>query len=251
MLKPFCFKGIERNPFWGEVVAMYQPKVDTRNRLVSGYEALARFKGANGILTYPEPRVSLLSANEHMDLFVVMLFQTLNALTLTGSNNRLLDFSINVPPKIVHERYFNEIVLSIPAEKRKHIKFELLEHHINDFDLLYKSMHKLNKNGFGFCLDDFGSENYPINVIELPGIETLKFDKLMLPRGTPEESSGANNKLRLWATWAHKNGKSTVMEQVETEVEFQRVAGVVRYVQGYFTGKPQLLFQQESIRYEF
>ena len=99
------------------------------------------------------------------------------------------------------------------------------------------AMEKLQKAGFRFALDDFGSGYSALSYINRLPVDVLKIDRSFAMRAV--SNSGDEKMLRTMVALAHDLGMLVVIEGVETaeQVNLVRTMGPVR-MQGYFFAHP-------------
>ena len=138
-----------------------QPVVDARSKKLTGAEALARIRDANGQIIPPSHFIPIAEKNGRINILGMQMFEKA-CLFLHKNDIETMGLSwinVNLSPIQFLRRDLCESLTSIlnkydiPAEK---IHLEITEESIIDYDLLKKQMEYMKKAGFCFALDDYG-----------------------------------------------------------------------------------------------
>ena len=138
-----------------------QPVVDARTKKLTGAEALARIRYANGQIIPPSMFIPIAEKNGRINILGIQMFE--KACRFIRENNiesmGLSWINVNLSPIQFLRRDLCESFTAIlkkydiPAEK---IHLEITEESMIDYDLLQKQMEYMKKTGFCFALDDYG-----------------------------------------------------------------------------------------------
>ena len=122
------------------------------------------------------------------------------------------------------------------------VQIEIIERSFMDNNTLKEITERLHKEGFSVAMDDFGSGESSLTMLDKVPVDVLKFDRAFLISSTDEDGS-INEKSAKFITSLLELGRSlnkeTVFEGVETESQrdFLKQA-LCDQVQGYFYSKP-------------
>ena len=226
----------------GELELHYQPKVAAADGVVTGLEALVRWR---------HPERGTLSPG----LFVPLaeetgLIEPLGAWVLTDACRQIGRWRAGgiVPPRVAVNlspsqlrhgtvaRRLTELVrsLAIPAEL---IELELTESVLLDDDpRVHRELEDLIRLGVTIALDDFGTGYSSLSYLHRLQLHTLKIDRsLVASFGDGKAETICSHVVRL----AHDLGMVVVAEGIETEthVEIARKVGFDE-LQGYWFARP-------------
>jgi diguanylate cyclase (GGDEF)-like protein len=221
-------------------------KADTGARK---FEVLLRYKNADGIIDINSrflQTAELFYVSREIDFYVVQQFcryfaqkptDAVYALNLSGSTMRYSPF-IGILAK-EFERF---------GVNPKQVCFEITENVVDrDYKLAIDFMNLL-KNTLGclLSLDDIGVGSS--NLANLPkfNVDFLKIDGSFIKHFLDDPYSELV--VNFVASAAKLYGRKTIAEFVENGRQLDRLAGLgVDYAQGYFTGKPVLLFDPKLV----
>lgn len=227
-----------------EFVVYMQPKVNLKNNIIDGAEALVRWKKADGTIIYPNDFIPVFEKNKTITLLDYYVYAEV-CKYLAGRlerNEKAVCISVNVSR--VHLFSIKPMVGYIKGLLKKHnipphlLEFELTEtvftDKVEDTIFLMKELRKL---GVKVSMDDFGSGYSSLNVLTKLPLDVLKLDKEFLKDFT--EDSEEKIIIPSIIDMARKLKLSVVCEGVETmeQVQFLKDVGC-DYAQGYFYSKP-------------
>lgn len=230
-----------------EFFVMYQPKILLTNEKIVGAEALVRWKTADGKFYTPDKFIPLFEQNgfiKKLDYYVYdKVFQFIENQLKNGGH--AVPVSVNMSRNHSKpERFVNDFVqifskYSIPPAM---VQIEIIERSFMDNNTLKEITERLHKEGFSVAMDDFGSGESSLTMLDKVPVDVLKFDRAFLISSTDEDGS-INEKSAKFITSLLELGRSlnkeTVFEGVETESQrdFLKQA-LCDQVQGYFYSKP-------------
>ena len=237
----------------GEFYVMYQPKIGLHDDRIKGAEALVRWNSSN-------PKLGNLSPGDFVPVFerngfivkldcevYEMVFKFLRAQIDAG--NPVVPISVNMsrnhsnPDRFVKEFVRRFSKYDIPPEL---IEIEILERAATEGDSynLIRVTEKLHQHGFTVAMDDFGSGQSSLNMLNEVPIDVLKFDQNFLRR---DESKQSHQKMITTLIDLGKQlNKRTLFEGVETAEQRDMLKSLdCDQVQGYFYSKP--LFEKDFV----
>ncbi|MCR5612770.1 GGDEF domain-containing protein [Treponema sp.] len=234
-------KALER----GEFYCVFQPKINLSDDKVKGAEALVRWNSSNQKLGFLSPAdfIPLFERNG----FIVKLdfeiyeqvFKFLREQLDLG--NPVVPISVNMSRNHTNsEKFVKEFVrrfskYNLPPEL---IEVEILERSSDaeSFDLIQVTK-KLHSHGFSVAMDDFGSGQSSLNMLNEVPVDVLKFDQNFLRK---EDSKKVSSKMIMTLLrLGHQLNKKTLFEGVETKEERDMLKKLrCDQVQGYFYSKP-------------
>ena len=233
----------ERALAHGEFFVMYQPKIDLITDKIIGAEALVRWQSSALGYLGPDKFIPLFESNgfiKKLDFEVYeMVFKFIKK--QLDANEPCIPISINMSRSHVSAAAFiNEFMerfekYNIPPA---YVEIELLERSVaNEKPILQEITNELHKRGFSVAMDDFGSGESSLNMLNSIPIDTLKFDQAFLRNNDNDVKSQTfiTSLIRM----AQNMKKKTVFEGVETEEQRDFLKSIdCDCVQGYFYSKP-------------
>ena len=228
----------------GQFQLYLQPKCSAIDGRVVGAEALSRWVRPEEGMLAPDLYIPLFEKNG----FIVRLDEYIWEQTCKLMRHWLdngyepLPVSVNVSRIHVYNQKFSDKILAL-AEKYR------LPHHLLEFELtesafvdnvgsLSENMSKLQKAGFRFLLDDFGSGYSSLNMLWEVPVSAIKLDRGFFGRtaGSKQGRTVISSTIAL----ARKLGLDVIPEGVETagQLAFLREAGC-KVVQGFYFAPPQ------------
>lgn len=219
-----------------------QPKVDARQGVVRGAEALARWQHPDrGLL----PPLTFIDAAEKsgliFDFGLKILRDACRAGNELASLGRPLPIAVNVSPhQVAHPDFLSRFLEVIDREG---LPPEMLEIELTETaammggERVSESLRALRRCGVRVAIDDFGTGFSNLAALSSLPLDTLKIDRSLV---TGADAGGKAAALLEIAVQLGRNfGLSTVAEGVETTAQYQRVGALgCDLIQGYFTGRP-------------
>ena len=227
----------------GEFFVMYQPKINLITDKIIGAEALVRWQSSEMGYLGPDKFIPLFESNgfiKKLDFAVYeMVFKFIKR--LLDANEHCVPISINMSRSHVSAASFiKEFMERFEKYKipPKYVEIELLERSVaGEKPILQEITNELHKRGFSVAMDDFGSGESSLNMLNSIPIDTLKFDQAFLRHNSDEIKSQTfiTSLMRM----AQNMKKKTVFEGVETEEQRDFLKSInCDCVQGYFYSKP-------------
>jgi diguanylate cyclase (GGDEF)-like protein/PAS domain S-box-containing protein len=230
-----------------EIDVDYQPIHRTKDRVLTGFEALVRWRrGALGIV---QPTEFVPVAEERGQIQLIGAFVLEHALAeLARWRARhpdvaeLLTMSVNLSPIQVRDPAHMETlarVIETSGVPPSRVKVEITESVFVDLTReIADSLEGLRRVGVQLVLDDFGTGYSSLNHLQALPFDGLKVDRAFVARALEDPRS--KNLVRSIASLARGLSMHTVAEGVENDAqrEFLEEAGY-DYLQGYLFGRPQ------------
>jgi EAL domain-containing protein (putative c-di-GMP-specific phosphodiesterase class I) len=222
-----------------QVAALLQPIVNLQNpKQILGFESLAR-PPRHLPLWNPETLFAYAARKEHLletDLFCLRAAFK-EACLLPG----LQKLFVNLRPRSVTHPLFTQKIIELSTEaglKPSQLVFELTEQQsILNLKTFLENLEHLRKLGYQIALDDFGT-----GFANLQWLYDLKPDYLKIAGIFCRDLEHDPTKqvlLRATTEIARKLGITTVLENIETESEFEAARKLgIDYGQGYYFMKP-------------
>ncbi len=235
-----------------ELIAYYQPKINSETGVISGAEALVRWKKSDGTIIYPDQFVPIIERSGQIiqvDYFMYQqVFQFISERIAEGKP--IVPISINVSrqhfKKLDIINYIKSLqrVYNIPA---KYVEFEITETVcMTDTVKALKFIHEFHEMGFKVSMDDFGSGYSSLYLLsELP-IDLIKMDKCFLQTQNLQKKERViiSNVINM----THQLDIQTLCEGVETpeQSEFLKAVGC-DIQQGFYFSRPVTREQLQEI----
>ncbi len=235
-----------------ELIAYYQPKINSETGIISGAEALVRWKKPDGTIIYPDQFVPIIERSGQIiqvDYFMYQqVFQFINERIAEGKS--IVPISINVSrqhfKKLDIINYVKSLqrVYNIPP---KYVEFEITETVcMTDTVKALNFIRTFHEMGFKVSMDDFGSGYSSLYLLsELP-IDIIKMDKCFLQTEQLKQKERViiSNVINM----THELDIQTLCEGVETpeQSEFLKSVGC-DIQQGFYFSRPVTREQLQEI----
>ena len=235
-----------------EFIVYFQPKIDLKNHIINGAEALIRWIKQDGSMVYPNEFIPVFEKNKTITQLDFFVYEEVCKYLAERIKNkeRLVYVSMNVSR--IHLKSISKLVDYISGLLEKYqvpphlLEFELTETVFTDtVDDTIELMSRLRELGVKVSMDDFGSGYSSLNVLTKLPLDVLKLDKEFLKDFETDD----DGKIIIPSIieMAKKLQLSVVCEGVETkqQVEFLRQVDC-DLVQGYYYSRPvpQKVFSQ-------
>lgn len=231
-----------------ELYCLYQPKLNLQNDTISEFEALARIKYNDKIIS-PSifiPLAEKINLIHRIDYKVIELNMKLVSELLRGYNQKhLLNIKIafNVSIKTFERSDFifeiNQLLKKYNLYG-KYFEIELTETiSIKDLNMFVKKIDEIEKLGITISLDDFTAGFSSFRILGLAPISKVKIDKSLLDNYSMTKGEVIYlNLIKL----INCLDLDIVAEGVETvsQLNFLKKQNI-KYAQGYLIGKPDLI----------
>ncbi|MEL4317544.1 EAL domain-containing protein [Leifsonia sp. YIM 134122] len=223
----------------GEILAHYQPQIDTVTGLVVAVEALCRWR-------HPElgsiaPDVFVPIAEETGSIHSIGRFMIEDGCRLAADWQRAglpIEVAVNVSATQLAPGFFGHLDEFHAREGigPGRLTIEITESQmITDVEAAVRDLAKVRALGVGISVDDFGTGHSTVEqVINLPVTE-LKIDQAIVQ----EEGEAGQRAMNAIVDLVHRRGLRVVAEGVETEQQMERVRRLhCDRVQGYLIAPP-------------
>jgi len=214
----------------------YQPIYDTRTQKVVKFEALLRYRTADGTPIAPRTFMSIAKR--------VRMYTAIIQTVLSDAIGVIARWGVNVSINISYEdmsnpetlRFIHETLSRHPEEAAR-IDFEILESEIiDDYDPVKEFIDRIRQYGCGIGVDDFGSGYSNFSHLEELEVDFIKIDGSLI-QGIAEKE---RHRLIVESIheFAKKLGISTVAEMVSDAAIYAVVKELgIDHTQGWYFAK--------------
>jgi diguanylate cyclase (GGDEF)-like protein len=222
----------------GQLEMHYQPIVNLKNRAISGFEALARWK--HPVQGWISPAKFISVAEDCGLIFALGEWALAEACRAAAKWPSHLKISVNVSPLQLTGSDLPAAILRIVEETGIHPSRLALEFtegiFLKDSDQLQGTLAKLKALGIQIALDDFGTGYSSLSYLRRFPFDSLKIDRSFV---TSLGESTSNSIVQAVLLIATTLGIRTVAEGIEepSQLQMLKLLGCDE-VQGYLLGKP-------------
>ena len=227
-------RAFDRNEF----VLFYQPQINIASGIVTGVEALSRWRHPELGLVFPDNFISRIETLGLMDRFCwITAERALNEVKqFSAPNGYIPRLAINVSVSSLRDLKFPDIFMNLarkydfPAER---IVLEITESGLMEFSLALDVLTRLRMRNFQLSIDDFGTGYSMMKQLQnVPAIE-LKIDKTFVQNMHANHSDLVM--VEKIIEMGHELEMEVIAEGVETEDQFRLLSEKgCDGVQGYF-----------------
>lgn len=221
----------------------YQPQVDIRTGLISGFEALIRWNSP--VLGFVSP-LSFIKIAEDSRLIIYIgewVLRESCAFMKSIQERMGIPYKISVNISIIQllQDDFIEMVQDSLVEsglKPSCLELEITESiFMESFESIVNKLHFLKSKGIRIALDDFGTGYSSLSYLQQLPISTLKMDKTFID--SLSEKAYSHSFVQTIIQLGHNMGLEVVAEGVEevSQLEFLKHSGCDK-VQGYLVSRP-------------
>jgi diguanylate cyclase (GGDEF)-like protein len=225
---------------------LYQPQLDARTRTVRRFEALARWRTADGTVLRPGHFVPAAERSgmihEITRLVVLRALEAVVAIDAAGGGD--VGLSLNLSAIDLEQPELFEQLTGLIAEHRvapSRIEFEITEGVLlRSSPTVMENIRRLGNAGCRFALDDFGTGFSSLSYLRQFPINTIKIDKSFVDGlGSDREDEEL---ARVIIALGHTMSKLVVAEGVETktQADFLTAQGC-DLLQGFLFARPMPL----------
>lgn len=237
-----------------ELTLHYQPIIDLRTGRPSRYEALMRWRPANGAFCPPD---KFIPVAEELGLIIDLgewaLRTALRDLpTLTG-DDAAARVAVNVSPHQLRGGHFAPLALRLLQEagvSPQRLELEITESALlEDQADIADSLRLLSGNGVRLSIDDFGAGYSSLRYLQRFPFNTLKIDRSFI--SAAPQAPASRRLVETIIVMAQGMGLDVVAEGVETQEQlaFLRDGGC-DMAQGYYYSRPRPLEDFAADRYK-
>jgi diguanylate cyclase (GGDEF)-like protein len=223
-----------------EFELFYQPKVDIKSRVITGYEALLRWRHPDQGLIMPDRFIALA---EETGLIVPLGEWVLNRACLDAAlRPGPTKISVNLSPvQFTSSELVAAVVSALQASGLdvNRLELEITETALlRDTEATLTMLHRLRTLGISIALDDFGTGYSSLSYLQRFPFDRVKIDKSFVQSlGKRKESDAI---VRSVIALCRALDMETTAEGVETEEQCQILAAIrCNEAQGYLFGRPQ------------
>lgn len=228
----------------GELELWHQPKFDMRRRMVSGTEALVRWRHPTRGLIYPDLFIPMAEETGHIRALTEWAIRQAVAdqRTLAEAGHRI-DVAVNISGRILGEPDFIDFCREALADAVGRLCFEVTETAvIENPEVAMAMLDRIADMGVSISIDDFGA-----GLSSLAYLKQIRGHELKIDRSIVQDVTGSQRDaliVRSTIDLAHSLGLKVVAEGVETNACFSVLAGMgCDQAQGYLIARPQPLTQ--------
>lgn len=224
-----------------EFVLQYQPQYDARTRLLTGAEALVRWREADGRLVPPGEFLPVFEEDGLIERLDAYVFET-----VLLEQKKLIEQGVSVLPISVNlsrtSMYGPDIAARYAETARRFgilprlVPVEITETAAVSSVSIKPLAEAFHEEGFSLFMDDFGSGRSSLNSLNILPFSLIKIDKSLVDFiGNPQGNKVIESTIAL----AKDLGLTVVAEGVENETQllFLREKGC-DIIQGYYFSKP-------------
>ncbi len=222
-----------------EFEVFYQPQIDLRSGMVTGAEALVRWRHPQKSYISPDKFLPVAEVTGH--IVDIGAFVLRRACQEVQDWPEPIKIAVNVSPAQFTDENFLHVVRQALDDSRlpaSRLDLEITESlFIENNDIVVALMNRLRKRGIRFALDDFGTGYSSLSYIENFPIDKIKIDQSFVFGIAENPKSLAI--VRAISTLSQQLGLDTIVEGVETreQLDLLRTAGC-SIGQGYLFSKP-------------
>lgn len=226
-----------------EFTVFFQPKMDPFTGLITGAEALARWRKEDGTLINPADFIPLA---EETGLIVPLGEQVLDlACQMMHTLNRLgradLTISVNLSPLQFVQTNLIERILAILGKHgvaSSQLELEITETAMmTNLGKTVETLNQLVAAGIAISIDDFGTGYSSLSYLKRFPIQTLKIDRSFIRDLTSDHSDA--QLVETIILMAHNLGITVVAEGVESQEQLHWLKRCgCEHIQGYLFSKP-------------
>ena len=225
-----------------DIYLAYQPKLDLRTGLVSGAEALLRWRHPDRGFIPPDVFVALAEETGHIiPLTDWVLGQAIADQARMRQAGHSLPVSVNLSGRLMCDSEFVGRVLERISAASADIVLEVTETAvINNPEKALAIMREVTSAGVALSIDDYGAGLSNLSYLKLIPAAELKIDKAFV---LSLDSSRADALLvKSTIDLAHSLGMRVTAEGVESAAAMSMLASMgAEYAQGYHIARPQAL----------
>jgi diguanylate cyclase (GGDEF)-like protein/PAS domain S-box-containing protein len=226
-----------------EFCCAFQPKVDIHSHEVVGFEALMRWRDANGEINPPGEFIALAIELGLMNpITELVLREAIDSMDLLDATfGPGMSVSINIAAKQANDPIFmGHVVQTLKESKRAdRIMIELTEEaFVAKGTFQNQVLPLLRENGVRVSIDDFGTGYSSLSALADITADELKIDRSFVT--AIHERPRSQSVLRAIESLGRALGMTIIAEGVETfeELAYLQAATGIRQVQGFYFAKP-------------
>lgn len=224
----------------GVIEPYYQPFVELSTRKLAGFEALARWKTADGTFIPPSDFIPIAEDAGLIVELTEQLFRRACKDAMSWPADTILSF--NVSPTQLCDRLLGLRLLKIMGESGlpvQRLEIEITESAlIKDAVVAREVLEDLTKAGIRIALDDFGTGYSSLSQLSNYHFQKIKIDRSFVQ--TFEASEKQDKVVRAMIALGHGLGVQVTAEGIEEKSQLQYLQQLgCDLGQGYLLGRPQ------------
>lgn len=231
-----------------KIVNVYQPMVDLKENIITGFEALSRWKHPDKGMVSPFEFISLAEESDFIMPMGLKIFDSACQQLSIFQQQRVLSnpylpplfMSINVSPLQLSSEGFLNKIMTITGKYQinpSDIKIEITESLMVDYQQVKTWVDECSEFGFKLSLDDFGTGHSGFEHLLHLDFDTIKIDQIFVK--TIKSNPKSLIMLELIIKMAQQMKMSIVAEGIEDEYSANILKNMgVNYGQGYYFYKP-------------
>ncbi|TWA82714.1 EAL domain-containing protein (putative c-di-GMP-specific phosphodiesterase class I) [Azospirillum brasilense] len=227
----------------GELRLAFQPQADAQSGRLTGFEALSRWRLADGTVIPPDVFIPMAETSDAIHILGEWTVRRACETAAGWMQDGVADVpvAVNLSARQLEDPGFARTVLGILAETglpAANLKLELTETALFEHSESSREvLTQLRGAGVRLVLDDFGTGYSSLSLLRRVPVEALKIDKHFTQAMVQDRDAAAI--VRAIIDLAHALGMQAIAEGVETndELLFLRAYRCDR-IQGYLLAKP-------------
>ncbi|HUE92401.1 putative bifunctional diguanylate cyclase/phosphodiesterase [Pseudomonas sp.] len=167
----------------GHISVQLQPQIDLQTRRVTGVEALARWRKADGSMVPPLSFIPLAEATGYIlplgDLLMRLALQAAKELADAGYGDIRVAVNVSAPQLLQHD-FIERFVAHLQAAgvRPQQVEVEITESvAMRTFDTVCEKLRALREMGVNVAIDDFGTGFSSLSYLRLLPADRLKIDR--------------------------------------------------------------------------
>ena len=226
----------------GQMLLHHQPKLDLRERRVTGVEVLIRWRHPTRGLIAPDHFIPMAEETGHIGALTEwVLARALEELSLIRHHGHEVTVSVNLSGRLLGDAGFASRMLEMVRGAPGSLVFEITETAVIDNpEVALRTIERFKAAGIGISIDDYGSGLSSLAYLKQIRADELKIDKAFVLK--MDESQRDALLVRSTIDLAHSLGLKVTAEGVETQTALSLLAGMgCDIAQGYLVARPMPL----------
>ncbi|MBF0264190.1 MAG: EAL domain-containing protein [Gammaproteobacteria bacterium] len=221
----------------------YQPKINTANETIAGFEALIRWHHPEKGLISPDRFIpvseELRLINDLGDWVIEEAVKQQKIWFDQGYTELVMAINLSLQ-QFLSEKFIENVGTIIHKNQLnpKNIEFEITESiAMHDPEMVISKLKELNDIGVSLAIDDFGTGYSSLAYLKRLPVQTIKIDKTFISNLEHDESDKKITSATI--SLAHTLGFKVVAEGVENKIQMKFLQDLnCEYLQGYLYSKP-------------
>ncbi|MBQ3381282.1 MAG: EAL domain-containing protein [Oscillospiraceae bacterium] len=222
----------------GSVDVFLQPIMDAQTGAVIGAEALARLRGDQGNLIFPNDFIGLAEKNGQIIRLGEQVLEKVCRFFSEHDPKQLQWVNVNLSPIQCMNPELRTRFVDILSRYRvppPFIHLEITEASMIDYTVLTEQMNELRNRGFCFVLDDYGSGYSNLSRLQRLPFTGIKLDMEIVRSHCQDPNPVLPTLVRVF----RERGLSITAEGIETDAVAEEMTAIgCDYLQGYLFSRP-------------